>query len=385
MKNKKQGLWLISLFICLTLCLDILTFTAPAKGFSETENRALAKAPEFSPSALSDGSFTDGAENYFSDHFAYRDEWSAITFYIRSLLGQREMNGVYIGKDDYLFLIPSEPNTVALEKNINAIDDFAEGHSDINQCMAIIPNSIFIMNHKLPKYAPSPNQSEQLSKIKDKLENITFTDVTDTLLSHNSENLYYHTDHHWTSRGAYCAFIKIADDLQIDASTAKYDIYTVTEAFEGTLSSKSGSHTYKDTIEIYVPKTDIDYNVTYSDGSGSKGSMYERDYLDTKDKYAVFLGGNHPFVQIKTTADTQRKLLIIKDSYANSFVQFLTPYFDEIIMVDPRYCYDSVETFVNHQGVTDILYLYNLDTFQTDTSIADFLSETPNDFNDSAE
>ncbi len=378
MKNRKQGLWLISLFICLTLCLDILTFMTPAKDFSETENRTLAKSPEISFDALSNGSFADGAEDYFSDHFAYRDRWSAITFYVRSLLGQREMNGVYIGEDNYLFLIPSEPNSAALQKNIDAINDFAAYRDDINQCMAIIPNSAFIMKHKLPKHAPVPDQSEQLGTIKGKLKNITFTDVTDTLLSHNSEDLYYHTDHHWTSLGAYHAFIKIADDLQIDASACRYDIHTVTDTFEGTLSSKSGSHIYKDTIEIYVPKTDIDYNITYSDGSGAKGSMYERECLETKDKYAVFLGGNHPVVQIKTTADTQRHLLIIKDSYANSFVQFLTPYFDEIVLADPRYCYDSIETFVNHQGITDILYLYNLDTFQTDTSIADFLCITPN-------
>ena len=173
---------------------------------------------------------------------------------------------------------------------------------------------------------------------------------------------------------AYLAFTAIASDMQIQADDTQYDIYTVSDSFQGTLSSKSGSHGYNDTIEIYVPKGEHPISVRYSDGTETSGSIYQKDFLNTKDKYALFLGGNHPIVTITTTADTDRTLMLIKDSYANCFAQFLTPYFDQIIIVDPRYCYDSVDMLINQYEITDLLYLYNADTFMTDTSLTDFLT-----------
>ena len=377
-KHKKNrpsgGLWLTALFLCFAISLDAATLLSPPRDFSDSENRTLAQAPIFPPDSLRNGAFTDGAERFFSDQFAFRDIWSSLAFHGRTLLGQHEINGVWIGADNYLFLIPSQPNETELTRNLEAVNLFAQTHSELRHSMAVIPNSAYIMSNRLPLYASAPDQRAQLGQIAAHLENVAFIDTTDTLLAHQNEALYYRTDHHWTSLGAYYAFAPIAAALELDVSTAQYDIYTVSENFEGTLSSKSGSHTAKDTIEIYVPRTDTDYNVTYSDGSGTEASLYQKQFLDTKDQYAVFLGGNHPLIDIRTTADTERRLLLVKDSYANCLVPFLTPYFEEIVIIDPRFSYDTAESIVNQYGVTDVLYLYNADTFQTDTSLADFLT-----------
>lgn len=376
--NKNSGLWVTFVFILVVICSDIMIFVTPDKDFSDTENRMLMQFPDISVTGLSDGTCCSDIEKYLSDQFPYRDAWSSISFFTkRKIFGQNEMNGVYIGKDGYLMLIPSNPDPDNMAEKLSAVNSLSEKYSELNHCMAIIPNAVTVMTDKLPIFAPESNQQEQLSEISKGLRGIKFCNVTEALKSHGSEYLYYRTDHHWTSLGAYIAFKSIAPALEIDPNDTEYDVYTVSENFQGTLSSKSGSHGFNninDKIEIYVPKGNPPLSIKYSDSDEQSGTIYQKKFLDTKDKYALFLGGNHPIVTVTTTADTQRTLLLIKDSYANCFVQFLTPYFDRIIIADPRYCYDSAEMLINEYEVTDLFYLYNADTFMTDTSLTDFLA-----------
>ena len=79
-------------------------------------------------------------------------------------------------------------------------------------------------------------------------------------------------------------------------------------------------------------------------------------------------------MDITTTADTGRCLLVFKDSYANCMMQFLYPYYEHITMIDPRYYYDNVEKVISSESITDVLFLYNLDTFLSDSSLADTLA-----------
>ena len=374
-RQKSPVLWVTSMFLCIVVCFDLIGLFTPDKEFSETENRMLAKFPEFSSKSVCEGTAGEDAEKYLSDQFAFRDAWSAISFFTKSkLLGQKEINGVYIGKDGYLMMIPSDPEPEAMKAKLSAINAVTDKYSDLHHCIAVIPNAATVMTNKMPSYVPDSKQPGQLSDISAMLNGITFCDVTKSFKKHRYEELYYHTDHHWTSRGAYLAFTDIAPDMQIDPDEYQYDIYTVSDSFQGTLASKSGSYAYNDRIEIYVPQGEHPVSVRYSDEDDANGSIYQKKYLDTKDKYALFLGGNHPVVTITTTADADRTLMLIKDSYANCFVQFLIPYFDQIIIVDPRYCYDSVDMLINQYEITDLLYLYNADTFMTDTSLTDFLT-----------
>jgi hypothetical protein len=196
-------------------------------------------------------------------------------------------------------------------------------------------------------------------------------DATSALQAHAQEDIYYRTDHHWTSLGAYYAFQAVSGSLGLENVVSSYDIYTVTDSFEGTLASKSGSHQVTDSIQVYAPLgTDVSYYVVYPDSTDKVCSIFQSDCLEVKDKYTVFFGGNHSLVEIETTAGNDRSLLVFKDSYANSFMQFLTPYYETIIMVDPRYYYDDIETVLTTYGITDVLYLYSADTFLTDTSLA---------------
>ena len=239
--------------------------------------------------------------------------------------------------------------------------------------MTVVPNAVTVHADKLPANAPCRDQIADITGIKNTLVGVEFLDVTDALLAHSEEMLFYRTDHHWTSLGAKYAFDFMAPRMGIEQTVADNTVYTVSNSFEGTLSSKSGSHAVRDTVDIYVPTTGIEYYVTYANDQSNICSLYVRSALDQKDHYTVFFGGNHGRLDITTTANTGRSLLIFKDSYANCFIQFLYPYFDHITMIDPRYYYDNVETVIRSEAVTDVLFLYNANTFLGDTALADVL------------
>ena len=261
---------------------------------------------------------------------------------------------------------------------MEAINAFAARHTDLRLNMAVIPNAACILADKLPKNAPVRDQSADLTALAGSLQGISFLNVSAALSAHTDEQLYYRTDHHWTSLGARYAFEAMAEKLGIPQPVQNYDTYTVSTTFEGTLASRSGSHAAYDTVELYVPQTDIEYYVSYGDAAETSATIYDRSALEQKDKYTVFFGGNYPRVDVYTTAETGKTLLLFKDSYANCLMQFLYPYYDHIILIDPRYYYDNVESVISREQVTDVLFLYNANTYLEDTSLADVLNVSEN-------
>lgn len=369
-----QGNLLAALLLGVVLVFGIVSVVSDDKAESQNENRKLAQIPTFSWSGLTDGSYFSDWDSYISDQLPGRDSWISFKLQFDKFTGKKESNSVYLCADDYLMEIPSAPDAENVQRNVDAINAFADRHKDLRMNLAVIPNAYCINPERLPKNAPCRNQQADLESLAASFQQVNFINTIDALKAHKEEELYYHTDHHWTSLGAYYAFSSMTTQLGIANPVSDYDVYAVSDSFEGTLSSKSGSHTYQDTVEIYVPKTSVQYKVTYADTKETTCSIYERDCLNAKDHYTVFFGGNHSRVDIATTADTERVLLLVKDSYANCFAQFLTPYYDKIIIIDPRYYYDNADSLVAHEGVTDVLFLYNASTYFADSSLADVLT-----------
>ncbi|MBP5662305.1 MAG: hypothetical protein J6X30_04020 [Clostridia bacterium] len=370
---KRPALFLTSLLLCLTVSLAALTVAHRPNTFSERENRMLAQPPVLTFSSLWDGTFASAAEKYLADQFYARDFWMSVRLYIRLAFGQCENGGVYIGKNR-LFLVPGKPDEDAMQNTLRAVNAFAARHRDIRHFMAVVPNAICVMKDELPIAAPGLDQRTLLHTIAGALKDVTFLDTTDALCAKSSMPLYYRTDHHWTSLGAQTAFLAMAEDMGIEP-IADYDVITVSDSFRGTLASKSGVTDRTDTIEIILPESDVLYSVTYAQEFRTEGTMFDKNALNEKDQYAVFFGGNHPLIDIQTTAESDRVLLLFKDSYANCFVPLLTPYFSRIVMVDPRYYYEDADSLVLRSGITDVLYLYNAETFAGDTALADTLAE----------
>lgn len=379
--EKFQAFLLLIVFVLLILFFNISGIITQDVEFSKEENRSLAQKPSLSVSDLLDGSYSKNLDSYFSDQFYLRNSWIRLKVNLDLLLGKQESNGVYIGKDNYLMEIPVTPDSEWLNKNLKAIDDFAKRHQDKRVVMSVIPNSAYILSEKAPLNANVRNQAQDEKMIADHLKhNLAFIEVSEVLKQHSDENIFYKTDHHWTSLGAKYVFEVLANSLGIDNPITDYKIFTVSDSFSGSMASKSGYLKSVDEIQIMIPKTsnyseiDLDTFVVKFSENHETCSLYSSEALKAKDQYTVFLGGNYSRVDIQTLNDNGHVLLLIKDSYANCFVQFLTPYYEKIIMIDPRYYYDEIEQAISKEQITDILFLYNMNTFLEDRSLADVLT-----------
>ena len=231
-----------------------------------------------------------------------------------------------------------------------------------------------ILSDKLPALAAATDQNPYLDATAAALEKagVTFVDVRDTLSQHKDDGIYYHTDHHWTTQGAYFAYMQLAKVLGIDSSSISYDKLPVSMSFQGTLSAKSGFRaSEKEEMDVFLPRDDSVPSsvVNYVDEQKKTASFYDTSKLETRDKYAMFFNGNHGKVVITTPTEENRTLLVIKDSYANSLIPFLAPYYRKIVMVDPRYFYDDLEELMQVEEIQEVLYLYNANTFYSDTSL----------------
>lgn len=368
---------LIAAFILLTAGAGVFTLAVTDRGFSESENRVLAQKPVFTASGLLDGSFMSDFESWLSDQFPLRDKAISLKTDFERLGGKKEENGVYIGENNRLFERPADYSADKMKEKAEAINSFALAYPEINTLVTIVPNSSFIYSEELPEFLTLSNQERQIKELYTALsvKNLKTVDTLPVLstLKDEGTDLYYRTDHHWTTRAAFGVYSQIADIWKLSADT-KYTFHTVTDSFEGTLSSKSGVHDTTDTIEICVPEGSIEsYTVNYESLQLKSTTLFDEAKLSTKNKYEVFLGGNYDKVSIETTAPNQDVLLIIKDSYANCMIPMLTPHFSQIVVVDPRYMTDTLDTVMGEYSFTHVLFLYNLNTFNEDSALCDVL------------
>ncbi len=362
------------LVMACVIALGVVNVLFPDLSLSERENRNLAQLEAPTLDSLADGSWFKDTSTWFSDQFVGRDSFMSMRSTILRGLGQKENNGVYFAKDGYLMQQPATPKDDAIVHTQKSINDFVAAYPDISHHVMIVPDAATVMPSWLPANAPVRDQGQDIAAFTGGLDGPVILDARSPLEDHVNEGVYYKTDHHWTSLGAYNVFLSNAGALGID-NPVEYTPYTVSADFEGTLAAKSGDYDSHDKVDVYAPSSDVDYYVNYVNEKSQSTSVYNVEKLDHNDKYQVFFGGNHPLVTINTTSESGKTLLVFKDSYANSFVSFLVPYYSTIIMVDPRYYYDDLSQIIHNSMVTDTLFLYSYDTIATDTSLADVLDD----------
>ncbi len=362
--------------VCL-LCIGILSLSvyllaSPKKEFSENENRYLAKFPSFSARTLLSGEYTESLGDWLADHFPQRDFFVGLKSGVEIASGRKEINHVYVAQDDYLIESYAEPqNTERITDTLVSFYDKIDTRKvDVN--LMLVPTAVTIYNDKLPAHAPLSDQTTTASAIYDAC-GIPAVDCTDRLFEGTARGqLYYRTDHHWTTLGAYCGYLAYCDAKKMTpVSLESLTAQTVTDTFAGTLYSKVNDYSHpKDTITIYTNPAD-DLTVTYVDTGEVTDSLYNLDYAAEKDKYSLFLNNIHPLVVIEnSTAASQDALMLIKDSYANSMVPFLTHHYKKIYVLDTRYYRDGPSSFLaEHGDITDVLLLYNMNTLDGDTGI----------------
>lgn len=364
-------------FILCMILFFLLNLVVSDKEKSEEESRMLATMPKLTWSSLTSGDFMAKYETYLADQFAGRNFWRSIKVGLSSLGGSREEEDILIGKDDYLLEKIVSPDQETLKENMEAIHLFANQYQDVPMYMLLVPNAANVMRDRLPSFAAVQDQNRMFAQVKRELgDTMEWLDAVEALNPHANEKIFYQTDHHWTSLGAFYTFSAVAEQMKIKADSASYFVsYPISTTFNGMLAAKSGCRlNVKEEIYIYVPRdTDNDVVVNYVDEQRKTTSLFDASKLKTRDQYAVFLGENTSVVDIKTVSDSQRRLLLIKDSYANSFVSFLAPHFREIVLVDPRYYSGTIDEIMDTYRISDVLFLYSGNTFFQDNNLSGVL------------
>lgn len=357
--TKKRDIIITALFCGFIGVMALGTAFLPKQEISVNEKRTLAKFPKISLEKIINGKWEGDFENYISDHFPARNFFAATDSYYMLYTGRNGSNGIYKGKGGYLLNAPVKCDADKLNANITAVNEFA-AKTGIETKLIAVPSAGYIMSDKLPENHRQYNDGEVIFDIFKNLDGVEYIDLIDEFNGKKDDiQLFYKTDHHWTSEGAYLAYKVWAENENL-AVCAKED-YTIESAdgFFGTTYTKSALWNEKpDTIETW----EYPINVTVSiDDAEEYDSMFFKEHLKEMDKYPVFLDGNHGFERIVNNDNPQgKRVLVIKDSYAHCFVPFMTENCSQIDIVDLRYYLDSVSQLTEENEYDEVLVLYGI-------------------------
>ena len=382
---KKVRIIIIIVFIGFFVLISGTSLIIKDREFSPNENRYLAETPELSWDNILSGKFQDGLEDYLRDQVCFRDGWITVKTGIQKACGDTDIGGAYVGKDGYDFekITPEDVDEKQVDRNIKAVEDYFMTASETidkqKLSFLLVPTSGLVMQEKLPKNARLFDQAKYIDQVQKAMKDYNSVDVRDTLMDHNDEYIYYKTDHHWTSAGACLAYDVWSERTGGEAETEDGLVKNVvSDKFRGSLYSKilDADSAYDEIWTYGLQKDDAfgskDCTVTI-DEKQQLDSIYDDEMLQKKDKYAYFLSGNYGQVHIQNQKAASKakgkNILIIKDSFANSFVPFVTQDYENIYMVDLRYYNGDMKSYLQEHNITDVLVLYNISNFISDRNL----------------
>lgn len=367
----KKALWAEALiFLAFIGAFFILNLVLPDRQFSEQENRYLQMRPEFSFKSLFSGDYTSKFETYTTDQFTFRDEWITLKAASELALGKQENNDVHLCENGTLIEGFKRPENSVLDSNMSALNTLV-GNTGAKVYFALIPDKSDLYASLLPKNAPNDSEKEVIDYCYGQ-SNATNVDMYSALSAHTDEYIFYRTDHHWTSLGAYYGLSALAESMGLPcpALDSYTDRHVVSEKFYGTTWSSSGfSWVDPDTMEIFVNAPESLKVTSYPQGSPVEGKLYDFSFLEKKDKYSMFMGGNCPMHVIETGNEDKPSLLILRDSYTDSLIPFLLDDFSEIHVLDLRYYRASLKAYIEQNDFDNVLVCYSVSNFCSDSNI----------------
>lgn len=338
--------------------------------YSPVEKRELQTRPEISITKVLDGRFQKKYESYLRDQFPGRDHWVSFQTDMELFMGKNEIHNVYIGKNHYLLehYTKKEFDPQQISKNLQALEKFvgkAKQNADVHVMM--VPTKSWVLREKLPAFAPHYKEQKFYDALQQKLEKEdVLISVEPVLDAHKEEEIYYRTDHHWTTLGAWYAYEQytkaVGGDLQ--KAQGKKKFRCISKDFYGTTYAKINYARQADKIEIYEPADKL--RVVYNMGEKKTKTLYDVSFLKTADQYSVFTGGNQAVLEITGGIKNGKTLLLIKDSFANSILPFLAEDYEKLVVVDLRQLNVSGDRLLEMFSPTDILILYNSAQFAQD-------------------
>jgi hypothetical protein len=355
--------------LILISAIGVLNLLKTPTEYSALENRYLKNRPSISIDGIlnsgRDG-FAQSFESYFNDQFVARDIWISVKSLSEELLGKIENNEVFYGEEGYMFDVLRNIDYVRFNRNIDYIKNFCLRYPAENYTVMLVPSSYEILKDKFSFSPQNADQGELILSVSQATDNlgVKTIDLVPLFLSNTGEELYYKTDHHWTSFGAYIAAGAFLESRSLDSDKIP-PLLLEDNNFLGTYFSRSKRIGAKaDTIRFYDSKFS---RITVN--NEQKTTLYDNSKLGTRDKYASFLWGNNGLTIIENDASPERKLLIIKDSYANSMIPFLTNKYSRIIVIDPRYYSENYSEIMSKESFDDILFLYGVKNFASDSDL----------------
>ncbi|MBR6095494.1 MAG: hypothetical protein IKP82_00915 [Oscillospiraceae bacterium] len=364
---KRSAFWQILIFLLFLGAFFVLHLALPDRSFSERENRSLQTAPRFTLSALFAGKFTTAAERYVNDQFPLRDDWITLKAAAELASGKSENNGVWLCAGDTLlecFTAP-EPETLRAQiAHVNALS----ARAGVPVTLALVPSSAELWGELLPDGAPNDSQKDVIAAAYAAADCETL-DLCAALEAHRDEAVFYRTDHHWTTLGAYYGYAALGPALgYTPLPLSDYSPHVASERFYGTAWSSSGFSWVKpDLLITYVNQGDARIT-NYSQGAAEVGALYVERFLEQRDKYSYFYGGNTPRLVVET-GEAGERLLILRDSFMDSLSPFLYPHFSQLHILDLRYFREDLYDYIREQDIDRVLVCYSVHNFVEDTNL----------------
>ena len=351
-------------FLALLFVFSILNFLTPTKVFSDYENRRLAQFPTWSMERMIEGSFMIEFETYVNDQFVFRNDWIRLKAVSERILLKRENNGIFLGRDGYLFdKVLKPPST--LDRNVRYLEEFLALYAHENITSMIVPNSFALLTQHRPRGVPF---LDQVSFIERWEKDLGVFNVVPNLLAHQDEAIYHRSDHHWTLYGAYLAYEALMHAWGLEAVPYEtLDVQEV-EGFLGSYYRRARPVFYRgEVLRYYDPAIH-----SYQFFGETHDSLTNKELLSTRDPYRALMHGNIAFASVYRVeeAAVESRILIIKDSYAHALIPFLTHHFDQIDVVDLRHFNGSLKAVINAQSYDHILFLQNFMHFTQDPTLA---------------
>lgn len=401
-----------ALFLVMILFVSVSYIVVEDKEKSEEENRMLTQFPEVSVESVLKGKFTSGMISYMNDQFPFRDTFMKIGNKINDFLhldvkvgeGATLETGVgnagggageRLGAEDLNFeskeIIEENPGgtTLVIDKGMameyygfekaylssyaNVLNKYAQELEGVNVYSLLVPTSA---EFYLPESLRNERTSQKFaidavySETNDKVIRVDAYPGLERVTKDDSNYIYFRTDHHWTAKGAYegyAAFCKAAgfESIPLEEMPEAF----VEGEFFGTFTklTKNPDVTEKPDSVIYYMQPETE-DVTAFTGA-DMATPYDTELFvnpgEAQNKYLVFLGGDHPLTRIITKADTDRTLVVIKDSFGNALTPFLTNHYKTIYVLDPRTAFTDIREFCRQHDVDDLLvetYAFSLST-----------------------
>jgi len=375
--------FLLAVFVLLAGSITLVWFT-PDHIYSSQERRMLSKRPKLNKKSFLNGKFQRKYEVYLCEQFPARAQSRELKTKLERLLGSREAEGVYFGRDGYLLEKYTEQDFEwkKIKKDLDRVAAFL--HKRPKARVMFVPSKSSILTNKLPLFAQESGEGRFFGLVDGKIAKGQRIEVEKALQAHANANeyIYYRTDHHWTTLGAYYAYQEWAQAMGVPClSQDDFFITSVTDGFLGTAYAKVRIKTRPDTIYLYQEKNGGKWELDYNRGEFQSDSFYDRAKLNGDDPYQVFLGGNQAIVDIhmkhakgkglrlKNKDGSDRTLLLVKDSFGNCFVPFLANHYERIVVIDLRHVNIPIGKLLKIYPADDILILYNSIQFMEDKDI----------------